>query len=109
MPLAISHAGCYIRETKLPVGEYKSYYDKAFMTVQSRKPRLGRNYRNDTTATTWEISFSQIEKQDTEAALLLLTCSYLNPQEIFEKLWEDKHLDKVKSKRFRSGSHSTLY
>ncbi|KAJ6258209.1 hypothetical protein Dda_7128 [Drechslerella dactyloides] len=97
MPLAISHAGCYIRETKLPLGKYKSYYEKAFMTVQSKKPRFGWNYRNDTTATTWEVSFLQIEKQDAEAALLLLTCSYLNPEEIFENLWEDKQLDNVKT------------
>ncbi|KAJ6255791.1 hypothetical protein Dda_9472 [Drechslerella dactyloides] len=96
MPLAISHAGCYIREAKLPLEEYKAHYDKAFMTVQSRKPRFGWNYRKDTTATTWEISFSQIEKQDAEAALLLLTCSYLNPEEIFENLWEDEQLDRVK-------------
>ncbi|KAF3275832.1 hypothetical protein TWF132_002603 [Orbilia oligospora] len=90
MPLAISHAGCYIYETKLPLGEYSSYYNEAFMTVQSMKPMFGWNYRNDTAATTWEISFSKAKEQDTEAALLLLVCSYLNPEEIFDNLWGDE-------------------
>ncbi|KAK6500012.1 hypothetical protein TWF481_010371 [Arthrobotrys musiformis] len=95
MPLAISHAGCYIYETKLPLGDYLLYYNKAFMAVQSRKPRFGWNYRNDTAATTWEISFSKIEEQDKEAALLLLVCSYLNPEEISNSLWEDELADKI--------------
>ncbi|KAK6331356.1 hypothetical protein TWF730_004437 [Orbilia blumenaviensis] len=96
MPLAISIAGCYIYEAKLPLREYKSHYDKGFMIVQSRKPEFGWNYRNmDTTATTWEITFSQVEKRDAEAAMLLLTCSYLNYEEIFENIWENKNLDKV--------------
>src|ERR1700756_5259503 len=74
MPLAISHAGCFLRETKVQVGEYLSYYDEAFMVVQSKKPKFGWNYQ-DTAATTWEISFSRIEKQDKDATRFLLTCS----------------------------------
>ncbi|KAF3271891.1 hypothetical protein TWF128_000417 [Orbilia oligospora] len=98
MPLAISHAGCYIHETKLPLSNYLPYYNKAFMALQSRKPRFGWNYRNDTAATTWEISFSKVEERDKEAALLLLVCSYLNPEEIFDNLWEDELLDNVEIK-----------
>ncbi|KAK6356092.1 hypothetical protein TWF718_000466 [Orbilia javanica] len=95
MPLAISHAGCYIYEAKLPLGGYLSYYNKAFMAVQSRKPKFGWNYRNDTAATTWEISFSRVEGEDKEAALLLLVCSYLNPEEICNDLWKDELASEV--------------
>src|SRR5579871_4170264 len=103
MPLAISHAGCFLHEAKVQVGEYLSYYDEAFMTVQSKKPKFGWNYHGDaagdtagdTAATTWEISFARIEEQDKDAALLLLTCSYLNPEEIYEELWEDEKSSKV--------------
>src|SRR5579871_6903697 len=90
MPLAISHAGCFLHEAKVPVGEYLSYYYEAFMNVQSKKPKFGWNYRDDTAATTWEISFARIENQDKDATLLLLTCSYLNPEEIYEELWGDE-------------------
>src|SRR5690606_20150104 len=93
MPLAISHAGCFMHEANVSAGEYLRYYEEAFMTVQSRKPKLGWNYRNDTAATAWELSFSEIRRQDEEAASLLLTCSYLNPNEISESLWEDKGRD----------------
>ncbi|KAF3159962.1 hypothetical protein TWF751_000514 [Orbilia oligospora] len=106
MPLAISHAGCYIHETKLPLGDYLSYYNEAFTVVQSRKPKFGWNYRDDTAATTWEISFSKIKEQNKEAALLLLVCSYLNPQEIFDDLWGDKALEKVKIKIIKFGVFS---
>ncbi|KAK6356806.1 hypothetical protein TWF718_001147 [Orbilia javanica] len=91
MPLAISHAGCFMYETKASAQEYLSYYDKRFMEIQ-KKPRFGWNY-HDTVATTWEISLSAIEKQDREAALMLLACSYLNPEEISESLWEDTESD----------------
>src|SRR5579862_3841238 len=84
MPLAISHAGCFLHETKVQIGEYLLYYDEAFMKVQSKKPKSGWNYQGDTAATTWEISFARIEARDKEAAFLLLTCSYLNPEEIYE-------------------------
>ncbi|KAK6495581.1 hypothetical protein TWF481_002629 [Arthrobotrys musiformis] len=93
MPLAISHAGCFMHESGVLMGEYLRYYEEAFMTVQSKKPRFGWNYRNDTAATAWELSFSEIRKQDEEAASLLLTCSYLDPNEIPESLWEDERSD----------------
>ncbi|KAK6356082.1 hypothetical protein TWF718_000456 [Orbilia javanica] len=102
MPLAISHAGCFIREAKVPLGEYLLYYDKAFTTVQSRKPRFGWNYRNDTAATTWEISFSQIKKQDGEAATLLGICSYLNFEQIYEDFWVDERSDRAFQLKFKN-------
>ncbi|KAJ6257757.1 Nephrocystin-3 [Drechslerella dactyloides] len=94
MPLAISHAGCYMHETKSSIRDYLSVYDSAFLTVQSRTPRFGWSY-HDTAATTWEISFSNVEKKDKKAASLLLTCSYFDPEEIFESLWEYEQSDKA--------------
>ncbi|KAK6337052.1 hypothetical protein TWF718_009838 [Orbilia javanica] len=95
MPLAISHAGCFIHEAKIPLAEYLPYYEEAFMAVQSRRPRLGWDYGGEasTAATTWEISFSKIEEQDKEAAALLKTCSYLNFEEIPERFWVDGQSD----------------
>ncbi|KAK6350994.1 hypothetical protein TWF718_004173 [Orbilia javanica] len=89
MPLAISHAGCFIHEMNISVEKYLHYHDKAFKEAQSQIPKLGWAYRNDTAVTTWEVSFLAVRQQDEEAASLLLACSYLNPNEIFERLWED--------------------
>ncbi|KAK6512501.1 hypothetical protein TWF481_001385 [Arthrobotrys musiformis] len=103
MPLAISHAGCFISQVRIPLSEYPQYYDNAFKKAQSRVPKLGWFYQNHsleasqkfkhTAVTTWELSFFEIQKQDMEAASLLLTCSYLNPMEISEDLWEDEPFD----------------
>ncbi|KAK6353424.1 hypothetical protein TWF696_005389 [Orbilia brochopaga] len=90
MPLAISHAGCYINQTKRSFKEYLGCYHEAFKVAQSCKPRFGWNYREDTAITTWEVSFAEIKKQDEQAASLLLVCSYLDPEEIFEGLWEGR-------------------
>ncbi|KAK6352104.1 hypothetical protein TWF730_008935 [Orbilia blumenaviensis] len=99
MPLAIGHAASYIYETKASPGEYLTYYNKSFMSLQSIKPTFGWNYRNDTAATTWEISFAEIERQDESAASFLLTCSYFNPQEIYETLWGDDEDVRFQNKR----------
>ncbi|RVD88414.1 uncharacterized protein DFL_002600 [Arthrobotrys flagrans] len=93
MPLAISHAGCFIHELNIPVSEYLQYYDKVFKEAQTKIPKIGWAYREDTSVTTWEVSFLEIQKQNEEAASLLLTCAYLNPNEIFETLWEDERSD----------------
>ncbi|KAK6497455.1 hypothetical protein TWF481_011863 [Arthrobotrys musiformis] len=90
MPLAISHAGSFMYEANVSARDYLRYYEGAFMTVQSKKPKLGWNYRNDTAATAWELSFSEIQKQNEEAASLLLTCSYLSPNDISERMWEEE-------------------
>ncbi|KAK6515926.1 hypothetical protein TWF281_004518 [Arthrobotrys megalospora] len=95
MPLAISHAGYFMYEARISAEKYLEYYETAFVTVQSKKPKLGWNYRNDTAATAWELSFSEIRKQDEAAASLLLTCSYLHFHEIseswFENMWDSNN------------------
>ena len=93
MPLAISHAGCFIHKMNIPTNEYLRYYGKAFKEAQSQVPNLGWAYRKETAVTTWEVSFLAVQHQDEEAASLLLSCSYLNRNEIFERLWEDEQSD----------------
>ncbi|KAK6358351.1 hypothetical protein TWF730_007695 [Orbilia blumenaviensis] len=93
MPLAISHAGCYIYRSKTPLKEYESRYNDAFLEVQSKKPVFGWDYLNGTAATTWEVSFLAVQKQDQEAAFILLVCSYLNPEEIFIDLLSGVNMD----------------
>ncbi|KAF3177140.1 hypothetical protein TWF751_002664 [Orbilia oligospora] len=90
MPLAITHAGCFIRQLNIPICQYLQYYERTFKEAQSRKSRIGWAYRKDTSMTTWEVSFLEVEKQNREAASILLTCGYLNPTEILEDYWQDE-------------------
>ncbi|KAF3235112.1 hypothetical protein TWF192_001078 [Orbilia oligospora] len=95
MPLAISHAGYFMQQTKVSPGEYLLHYEEAFMDAQARIPRFGWNYRRDKASTTWEMSFSRVEKENTEAAFLLLMCSYLNYEEISEDLWDTERFNRA--------------
>ncbi|KAF3291537.1 hypothetical protein TWF970_000751 [Orbilia oligospora] len=87
MPLAITLAGSFIGQTRVSVSEYIGYYRRNFTAAQSVKPRFNWDYREDTIANTWEISFAAIRDQDERAAFLLLTLSYLNPKEVAYSLW----------------------
>lgn len=80
-----------MKRRKVSLGDYLPIYEKQFMALQSADylPKLAWNYHG-TTASTWEISFSQVEKEDTKAAELLLVCSYLKPDNISERLWNDE-------------------
>src|SRR4051812_14662273 len=99
MPLAISHAGCFLRETKADIEEYLGFYDEAFSTMQSKKPALGWDYRNDTAATTWEISFDAVNAKNKDAGPLFLVCSFLSPEDIGHELFWDQKRSKLAGKQ----------
>jgi len=85
MPLAIDHAGAFIHKLHIPLPKYLPYYETAFATVQSEKPELGWKYRDETAMKTWEASFSVIENP--VASKILLMCSFLNHEDIWDDLF----------------------
>ena len=87
MPLAIDHAGAFIHELQIPLSKYLSYYDTAFQKVHSGKPRLGWTYGERTAATTWEVSFKALESKSPMASEILLMCSFLNHEDIWDELF----------------------
>ena len=87
MPLAIDHAGVFIHELRIPLSRYLSYYDTAFQKVQNKKPRLGWNYGERTAATTWEVSFAALEAKSPIASKILLICSFLSHEDIWDELF----------------------
>src|SRR6266480_8091310 len=94
MPLAIDHAGAFIHELRIPLSSYLSDYETAFEVVQNKKPRLGWKYsRDETAATTWEASFSAIEKENLVACEILLMCSFLNHEDIWDELFYKNKID----------------
>ncbi|RVD90162.1 uncharacterized protein DFL_001138 [Arthrobotrys flagrans] len=88
MPLAVSQAGYYIRKTKIQLEAYLPLYQQNFTEAQGVKPEFGSSCQ-ETAVTTWEMSFQAIEKQDEEAASILLISAYFNPKEICENIWVD--------------------
>ena len=84
LPLAIVQAGAYVEETGCSLEDYLRLY------ATHRKELLARHSRllayPETVATTWSLSFQQIEQQSPAAADLLRLCAFLAPDAIPEEL-----------------------
>src|SRR5207247_2322491 len=93
MPLAIEHAGAFVENMNVSLLEYVEYYEKAFQKVHKEIPIVGWNYRNETAATTWEVSFRAIQTKCSAAAEILLMCSFINNQDISEELFYSNNAD----------------
>ena len=78
LPLALEQAAAYIEATRESVSGYLR------MFRERRAELLGRpSPSSDTTAaTTWEMSFQQVERRSPPAAALLNLCAFLAPDDI---------------------------
>jgi tetratricopeptide (TPR) repeat protein len=87
LPLAIVQAACYIRRNGGTAARYLQLMhktEKDRMRLASREFHDSTRYRRlaNAVATTWLISFNQIEDSDPSAADLLKFISYLEPKAI---------------------------
>jgi tetratricopeptide (TPR) repeat protein len=79
LPLALTQAAAYIEDSGLSLGAYLELFRKR------RKELLRRGIPADypeAVATTWEISFRQLEVVSPAAAALLQFCAFLAPEDI---------------------------
>jgi tetratricopeptide (TPR) repeat protein len=85
LPLALVQAGAYVAETGCSLGDYLTLYESHHKELLARHSRLMIDYP-ETVATTWSLSFQQIEQQSSVAADLLRLCAFLAPDAIPEEL-----------------------
>ena len=85
LPLALVQAGAYIVETACSLENYLDLYKTHHKELLARPSRLMLDYP-ETVATTWSLSFQQIEQQSPAAADLLRLCAFLAPDAIPEEL-----------------------
>jgi len=85
LPLAIDQAGAYIEETECSLGDYLALYSQRRLALLKRESSLESDYSHSV-ASTWELSFSQVEQADTAAADLLRLCAFLHPDAIPEAI-----------------------
>jgi tetratricopeptide (TPR) repeat protein len=86
LPLALTQAGAYLRETNISVASYIKHYDNTWrdlMEEQGRYPLQEYGYRS--ILTTWMVSYEQVALASAEAANLLKLWGYLDR----EDLWYD--------------------
>jgi tetratricopeptide (TPR) repeat protein len=79
LPLALEQAGAYIETNSKPLADYLSLFQKRRAELLRRGQPAGYP---DTVATTWEISFRDVEQESPAAAGLLNLCAFLAPDDI---------------------------
>ena len=85
LPLALVQAGAYVAETGCSLAGYLELYKTHHKELLARHSRLMLDYP-ETVASTWSLSFQQIEQQSSIAADLMRLCAFLAPDAIPEEL-----------------------
>src|SRR5438445_13431867 len=78
LPLALVQAGTYVEETGCSLADYLRLYATHRTDLLARRSRLFLDYP-ETVATTWSLSFQQVEQANPAAAELLRFCAFLAP------------------------------
>lgn len=85
LPLAIDQAGAYIEETGCSISSYLDRYRHQQTVLLSRRGGYSIDHP-ESVATTWSLSFKQIEQIAPIAADLLRFCAFLAPDAIPEEM-----------------------
>lgn len=92
LPLALEHAGAYVEETGTAISNYlKTFHSRQKDVLARAKRPTGYDA---TVATTWEISFREVEKESEAAGQLMNLCAFLAPDDIGREMLRSgaKHL-----------------
>jgi tetratricopeptide (TPR) repeat protein/transcriptional regulator with XRE-family HTH domain len=84
-PLALDQAGAYLEETGCSLADYLTLYERHRQFFLSRPGAESADYP-DTVASTWVLSFGQVEQANPAAADLLRLCAFLQPDAIAEEI-----------------------
>jgi tetratricopeptide (TPR) repeat protein len=85
LPLALDQAGAYIEETHCGLSGYQSLYRTRRAEILNERGGLIDDHP-EPVATTWSLSFENVEQKNSAAADLLRFCAFLHPDAIPEEL-----------------------
>ncbi|KAI9037125.1 uncharacterized protein KD926_000842 [Aspergillus affinis] len=85
LPLAIVIAGAFMRETGTGISEYLEDYQESWFELQAQSLPT-RHYHQGNILQTWAVSYHEIQKRDSTAAILLLFLSFFDNQDIWYEL-----------------------
>ncbi|KAJ5635765.1 uncharacterized protein N7484_009078 [Penicillium longicatenatum] len=85
LPLAITIAAAFMRQTGASVTEYLQYYQESWSDLQLQSS-AGRQYQQGNMLQTWMISYREIQKRDPNAAQLLLLLARFDNRDIWYEL-----------------------
>ena len=80
LPLALEQSSAYIDACGCPLSHYANLFQESKEALL-QEGKLATDYP-DTVATTWELSFQQVERENPAAAALLRLCAFFAPDDI---------------------------
>ena len=86
LPLALDQAGAYIEEVGCSLSQYLTLYEQRRLDLFKRLSSLVSTDYPHTVASTWALSFEQVEQANPAAAELLRLCAFLDPDTIPEAI-----------------------
>jgi tetratricopeptide (TPR) repeat protein len=92
LPLALDQAGAYIEETNCGLQGYWRIYQTQGAKLLKERGGLVTDHP-DPVATTWSLSFQNVEQTNPAAAELLRFCAFLAPDAIPEALFSESAVD----------------
>ncbi|HEY7355236.1 MAG TPA: helix-turn-helix transcriptional regulator, partial [Ktedonobacterales bacterium] len=84
LPLALDQAGAYLEETHCSLQQYLHLYRSHRTDLLRQRGGMAQDHP-DSVATTWALSFAQVEQRSPLAADLLRLCAWLHPDAIPEE------------------------
>ncbi|THX00042.1 purine and uridine phosphorylase [Aureobasidium pullulans] len=86
LPIALTQAGAYIRQTGVSVAEYLDHYNSTWQQLMKKQDEYCLQEDSERSVlTTWKISYEQVRSQSEEASNLLKLWSFLYADD----LWYD--------------------
>ncbi len=85
LPLALDQAGAYMDECACSLADYRYFYQTRSLALLSLRGGIVDDHP-ESVATTWSISFAEVERLHPTAADLLRVCAFLDPDAIPEEL-----------------------
>ncbi|KAF2848245.1 TPR-like protein [Plenodomus tracheiphilus IPT5] len=87
LPLALTQAGSYIRETNASASTYAKHYSQTWERLMKSEARFPpEEYGDQSVLTTWTISYEQVQRQSEGAAWLLKLWGFLDSGEVWYEL-----------------------
>jgi len=94
LPLALNQAGAYIEEKQCGLAKYLELYRTHGVELLKRRGKQANLFGHpDPVATTWQLSFRNIEAANPASAELLRLCAFLSPDAIPEEIFSDGAYD----------------
>jgi tetratricopeptide (TPR) repeat protein len=87
LPLALTQAGTYMRETNTSALKYVEHYNQTWSRLMNNQDKFPLEEYDRSVMTTWTISFDQVQRQSEEAACLLKLWGFLDNGEVWYELF----------------------